>query len=92
MLNIMKTDKIEDAIFECYRRLFAASEPPADFDTLYSEYLETGKPIPFMLHEISETETSQIIDRVAVDYKIPKNKRNKFKNTIILGYSPKYKY
>lgn len=83
---------MEDAIFECYRKLFAASEPPADFDTLYSEYLETGKAIPFMLHEISESETLDIINSVAIDYKIPKNKRNKFKNSVILGCSPKYKY
>ena len=88
------TAKEEEAIRECYRKLYKASTPPADFDELMNNASidENGeKVIDFMAHEICEYEFSEIMSDVIKQYKIRSHRQDLFKNTILLGCSPKFK-
>ena len=88
------TAKEEEAIRECYRKLYKASTPPADFDELMNNASidENGeKVIDFMAHEICEYEFSEIMSDVIKEYKIRSHRQYLFKNTILLGCSPKFK-
>ena len=89
------TKKEEEAILECYRRLYKQSTPSADFNLLMenAEIDEQGqKVIDYMSYEIDESVFNTIIDEVIKEYKIaPKYKKQAFKNTMCLGASPKFK-
>jgi hypothetical protein len=94
--DVMKATKNEEAaMFECYRRMYKASTPSADFDKLVeeAEVNEQGqKVIDFMSYEISESEYMQILDDVIKEFKVkPKYKAQAFKVSIHLGCSPKFK-
>jgi hypothetical protein len=89
------TDNETEAIIECYRRLFKASTPSADFDLMLANATTNQfgqKEIPFMEHEITDEKMVQIIEDILTEFKI-KNKRKiqMFKTTIYLGCSPKTK-
>jgi len=89
-----KADKEEKLIRDCYRELFANSEPSADFDALMENATINNrgeKEIPFMDHEIEDVLLYKIIDKYAKQLK-PKWERRRFKNSILLGCSPKTKY
>ena len=91
---IYATAKEEEAIRECYRKLYKASTPPADFDELVNNapINENGqKVIDFMAHEICEYEFSEIVDEVIKKHKIKTHRATPFKNLILLGCSPKFK-
>lgn len=92
---MITTRKIEEALKECYRRLYKASTPSADFDELFenAETDENGyKVIDFMAYEIEEEKMEQIISDVIKEYKVkPQFKARLFRNTILLGASPKTK-
>ena len=84
----------EEAMRECYRKLYKASTPSADFDELVNNASidENGqKVIDFMAHEICEYEFSEIVDEVIKKHKIKTNRVTPFKNSIYLGCSPKFK-
>ncbi len=49
------------------------------------------KVIDFMAHEICEYEFSEIMSDVIKQYKIRSHRQDLFKNTILLGCSPKFK-
>lgn len=87
--------KEEEALWECYRRLFAASTPPGDFDLMLENATvdsQGRKHIPFMEHEILQTDMDRIITEVIKEYKIaPKYRANAFRMSILLGASPKTK-
>jgi len=88
------TAKEQEAIRECYRKLYKASTPSADFDELMNNAPidENGqKVIDFMAHEICEHEFAQIVDEVIKKYKIKTRRVTPFKNSIYLGCSPKFK-
>jgi len=91
---MMKQEKIDNAITECYRRLFKASTPQADFDKLVEE-AETNergqKVIPYMDYEIEEDVMYNIVEDIIEEYKFPKYLKDSFKTTIYLGCSPKTK-
>jgi len=89
-----KVDKGEKLMKDCYQELFANSEPPADFDELVKNATVNKrgeKVIPFMDHEIEDALLYEIIEKYAKCLK-PKWKQLRFKNTILLGCSPKTKY
>lgn len=92
---MITTRKIEEALKECYRRLYKASTPSADFDELFenADTDENGyKVIDFMAYEIEEEKMEQIISDVIKEYKVkPQHKAKIFRNTILLGASPKTK-
>ena len=76
---------------DCYRELFAKSEPPADFDELVANATinERGeKVIPFMNYEIDNDLLLEIIDKHSKRLRT-KWKRQRFIGTILLGCSPK---
>ena len=88
------TTKEQEAMRECYRKLYKSSTPSADFDELMNNAPidENGrKVIDFMAHEICEYEFSQIVDEVIKKYKIKTHRVTPFKNSIYLGCSPKFK-
>ena len=89
------TPKEEKAIAECYRRLFKASTPPADFDLLVENAIidKNGlKHIPFLDYELEEDTFESIIKDVIKEFKIKPIHRVPFRVTIMLGCSPKTKY
>ena len=91
---IYATAKEEEAMRECYRKLYKASTPSANFDELVNNASidENGqKVIDFMAYEICEYEFSEIMSNVIKEYKIRKHRQDLFKNTILLGCSPKFK-
>ena len=86
------TPKEEEAMAECYRRLFKASSPSADFDLLIENASidENGlKHIPFMDYELEENTFESIIAAVIKEFKIKYTHRAPFKVSIMLGCSPK---
>ena len=90
----MKKDKINDVIMQIYRKLYAASTPPADFDLLVEEspLNEHGqKVIPYDQYEIDQKLFDDIIEEILTDTRIPKYMKNRIKTTVLLGCSPKFK-
>ena len=88
------TKKEEQALWECYRRLFKASEPSANFDELVANATindQGQKVIDFMAHEIDEDVYEQILKDVLKEFKISKHRSRAFSISIALGCSPKFK-
>jgi len=88
----MKT-KEDKLIMDCYRELFARSDPPADFDELVANATTNDcgeKEIPFMDYEIDGDLLLEIIDKHSKGLR-PKWKRQAFLTTILLGCAPKLK-
>lgn len=86
--------KNDEAILECYRRLFKRATPEGDFDKLLenAKLNEFGqKVIPFMDYEVSQECLDQTIDEIIKEFKITKRTKDMFKTTIYLGCSPKTK-
>ena len=86
------TPKEQKAITECYRRLFKASTPSADFDLLVENAIidEDGlKHIPFMEYELEDDKFESIIEDVIKEFKIKPSNKQPFRTTIMLGCSPK---
>ena len=86
-------NKEEKLMMDCYRELFANSEPPADFNELMENATVNKrgeKEIPFNDHEIDKDLLYGIIDKHAKKLK-PKWKQQPFRNAILLGCSPRTK-
>ena len=91
---IYATPNEEKALRECYRKLYKASTPSADFDELLKNAIinENGqKVIDYNAHEICEYEFFEIMSDVIKEYKIRTHRQDLFKNTILLGCSLKFK-
>jgi hypothetical protein len=89
----MKQDKIDNALWDCYRELFANSTPIGDFDKLVEEATinERGqKEIPFDDYEIDEELFQQIIKDSIKKHKVPKILHQQFSVAIHLGCSPRF--
>jgi hypothetical protein len=89
----MKQNKLDAALFDCYRELFANSTPKGDFDKLVEEAQlnEMGqKVIPFDDYEISEDLFKEIIESTIKKHKVPKHYHQRFSTTIHLGCSPRF--
>ena len=89
----MKQNKIDDALFDCYRELFANSTPKGDFDKLVEEATvnERGqKVIPFDNYELSEEKFQEIIVATLKKHKVPKSLHESFSAAIHLGCSPRF--
>jgi hypothetical protein len=86
--------KIQDAILECYREMYLASEPSADFDYLMetAELDKEGRMIiKFLDYEIDNIDYDKIIENICTKYKIKGALKDRFKVHISLGVSPKIK-
>jgi len=91
----MTNKSIDKAIMYCYRELFANSTPSVSFDELLKNSTinqEGQREIPFMDYEIEESNFNEIVNDTIKVYKIKGSilKQN-FRNTILLGCSPKFK-
>jgi hypothetical protein len=92
----MKATKNEEAaMWECYRRLYKASEPSADFDQLLKDAPtnEQGqKVIDYMAYEISIDDYNEIVNNTIKEFKLkPKYRSEMFRQTMAFGASPKFK-
>jgi hypothetical protein len=90
----MKPNKIDDALFDCYRELFANSTPQGDFDQLVenAKINDNGqKEIPFDDYEIDEDRFQEIIKSTLAKHKVPKSLHRSFSIAIHLGCSPRFK-
>ena len=92
----MKAKKNEEAaMWACYRRLYKASEPSADFDKLMEDapVNENGqKVIDYMSYEIDMSTYEEIIKEVIDEFKIkPSYSANAFRITMAFGATPKFK-
>lgn len=79
---------------EMYRRAYAASTPVGDFDAMVQNAPsnEFGqKVIPYLKYECEQEVMEQIIIDVLKEYKVPKRRHELFRNSFMLGCSPKTK-
>lgn len=86
--------KEQQIIWDIYRDLYKASSPSADFDKLVEEAPtdDSGrKYIAFMDYQIEESLFNEILDKHLKGRRITKIKQRMFRNTILLGCSPKFK-
>ena len=94
--RIPRKKRIENAMLDCYRELFANSTPKGDFEKLMEEAStnEFGqKVIPFMDYEIDEKDFDTILQKYVDDklLKLSKYEKRGFSISIHLGCSPKFK-
>jgi len=92
----MKATKNEEAaMWECYRTLYKASDPPANFDDLMRDapVNEHGqKVIDYMAYEISMEDYNEIVNETIKEFKIkPKYRADVFRQTMAFGATPKFK-
>jgi hypothetical protein len=90
----MKKQKLEQAMWHCYRQLFAHSTPPANFDDLVENATlnDRGqKEIPFNDYELDYNKFNEILEQTIKDFKITNLYKQPFRNSIYLGCSPKFK-
>lgn len=90
----MKRKTDYEILLEIYRRVYAVSEPPADFDELVAnaEINERGeKVIKFLEYECEEAVMQNIFDETMKKYKIKGQKEKQFSFSFWLGCSPKTK-
>lgn len=88
------TNKEEQAFQECYQLLYENGEPKADFKKLVeeAEFNKQGqKVIDFNAYEIEEEKFYEILEDVIKRYKIKSYRAQAFRNSILLGCSPKLK-
>jgi len=88
------TNKEEKAMWECYSLLYENSTPKANFDELVenAEFNDMGqKIIDFNAYEIEEDKFYEILENVLKTNKIKGYRAQAFKNSIVLGCSPKFK-
>ena len=88
------TNKEEQAFQECYQLLYENGEPKADFKKLVeeAEFNKQGqKVIDFNAYEIEEEKFYEILEDVIKRYKIKSYRAQAFRNSILLGCSPKFK-
>jgi hypothetical protein len=91
-LVMAKKIKDEEIMHELYRRAFAVSTPPGDFDELMAkaEINEFGqKVIPFMDYECPHEVMEKILEDAMVEFKVPKHRIKAFSFNFWLGCSPK---
>jgi len=90
----MTNKAIDKAMMHCYRELYANATPPASFDELLknASINERGqKVIPYNDYEIEEEKFDEIIEDTIKVYKIKhKILKTSFRNTMLLGCSPKF--
>jgi len=94
--RIPRKKRIENAMLDCYRDLFANSTPKGNFDKLMEEAStnEFGqKVIPFMDYEVDEKDFDIILQKYVEDksLKLSKYEKRGFSISIHLGCSPKFK-
>lgn len=86
--------KIDDAMMHCYVELFANSTPEGNFNDMLKNAMINKfgqKEIPFMDYEIEEETFNTIVDDTIKKFKITGYYKMAFRNSILLGCSPKFK-
>jgi hypothetical protein len=84
----------DEILLEIYRRVYAVSEPPADFDKLVAEAetnSEGQKVIKYLDYECDDIVMKDICEKTLDEYKVKGWKRKQFFMTFWLGCSPKSK-
>ena len=79
--------KIDDALWEIYRRAYREADPPADFDELHAAGT-TQKEGWFNDYYLPLERLTQIFDEVCKKYKIKKAYKEKMYLEVYLGGTP----
>jgi hypothetical protein len=90
----MIQSKIEEILYQIYKRVYAVSSPVGDFDKLMEEAElndEGKKVIPFWNYQIDEKECNQIIEEIFKEYKVKNYYKQRFINTFMVGACPEFK-
>ena len=80
-------NKMDEIIFECYRKMFKEAEPSVDFDKLYKKGI-TKKENFFMDYFLSIDRIGEICLEIAKENKLKKHITQQLLNTCMLGCSP----
>jgi hypothetical protein len=98
-MNKLKLLIVATLIYSClthvmFEHQYAASTPVGDFDAMVqnaplNEYGQ--KVIPYLKYECEQEVMDQIIANVLKENKVPKWRRPMFRNSFMLGCSPKTK-
>lgn len=96
MMRPKRLKQLTEAAFNCYREMYAACDPPADFDKLYEEApvdKDGRKEIKFLEHEMDQEKFDEILDKYLNDktLKLKPYEKRDFSISINLGCSPKCK-
>jgi hypothetical protein len=82
-------------MMDCYRELFAAATPPADFDKLVEESPQIGwdgvkpiKNIPFEDYKISKSKYDEIMENIFKRNNLTKSDARRISEEVALGCSP----
>jgi len=92
LVMAQKNNNDEQIMHELYKRAFAASTPPGDFDELMAkaEINENGqRVIPYMDYECPHEVMEKILEDAMVEFKVPKHRISAFSFNFWLGCSPK---
>lgn len=88
-----KIKDYSEIITECYRALYAASTPSANFDELVANAPidDYGrKYIDYLAYEISEDKFDEIVDEIALKHRLKLYEKKSLQVTLCLGVSPKF--
>lgn len=92
--KIVKQKRIEETIMQIYRELYAASDPPVDFDLLIEEspLNEQGqRVIPYDNYEIDQKLFESIMEEALKKLRTSKYMKDSIRRSILLGCSPRFK-
>jgi len=85
----MQNKQLEELITDIYRELYKNANPPRDFDQMV-EY-HKGTDIPYWMEICISTEKSDsIMDSFLKGRRLTPLAKQKIKNTVYLGVSPRY--
>ena len=84
----MSEKKLEDAIFEIYRRAYREADPPADFDEIMKSG-EGQRERFFMNYYLPIERLTEIINEVCKERNIKTWKKDMVRTNVLLGGSPR---
>lgn len=90
----MSNKKLEKALDEAYERLYAMATPPADFKQLVESATINDfglKEIKYWDYEISMDDFDNVVDEIALKYKLKLYEKKSLSVSLCLGVSPKFK-
>jgi hypothetical protein len=90
----MKEARQKEALLEMFRRAYAASTPPGDFDKLMAESPKNDSGevlVPYDDYECDHNTLETIVSDVFKEYRVPHYLRQRFRFSFFLGAAPRTK-
>jgi hypothetical protein len=85
--KMMKTEKLQEVVLECYRELFKAAAPKGNFDKMMTSG-EAKTPRFFMRYYLAEEKQQKIMEAVCKKHKLKPFEQRKVIGECALGCSP----